>query len=207
MNISQNISLGSCPNDFFIELYKFRPSITIAVILTYSSICILIPILYSIIWYEKFGSDKKRTVLNKLVSSVCWCTIVYYTLIQVPELFRIWFGPFPALFCNFQLVIKNALAIQLLLTFDTMSILRYIFIFWLKNPYGFCDDFWTTYLNLWMFSFSLISQTVSVILPGMLKHKLTFQCTICFHLMGICCILSLYKWSLLLFSLFTLALD
>ena len=167
MNSSHNISLDNCENDFFSELYKIRPVAIIIEIFTFLSIGLLIPILYSIIWYEKFGSDKKRTVLDKLVGSVCWCIIVFYTLIQIPELFRIWFGPFPTLLCNLQLVIKNGLAIQLLLTFDTISILRYIFIFWLKNPYSFCDDFWTTFLNLWMFSFSLISQIVFVILPGM----------------------------------------
>jgi hypothetical protein len=167
MNNSDNNSLDNCANDFFTELYKIQPAVIIGLVLAFLSICIIIPIFYSIIWYEKFGSDKKRTVLNKLVGSVCWCIIFAYVFIQIPELIRYCFGPLPTFVCYLNLVIKNTLSIQLMLTFDAISILRYIFIFWLKNPYSFCDDFWTIFLNLWMFSLALISQIAFAILPGM----------------------------------------
>ena len=167
MNNSINTSMDNHANEFFSEVYKIRPSIIIGVIITSVSICILIPVLYSIIWYEKFGSDKKRTVLNKLAGSVCWCTILVHVLVQIPELIRFCFGPFPTFICYLQLVFKNTLATQLMLIFDTISILKYIFIFWLKNPYNFCDDFWTVFLNLWMFAFSLMSQIIFANLPGM----------------------------------------
>ena len=163
---SHNISKDNCANDFFCELYKIRPSIIIGEIFVFLSTCILIPTLYSIIQYEKFGSDNKRTVLNKLAASICWCAILIEILVQIPEWIRYCFGPLSSFFCYLHLVIKNTLAIQLMLLFDAISILRYIFIFWLKNPYSFCDDFWTVFLNLWMFSFSLMSEIIFVILPG-----------------------------------------
>ena len=166
MDNLQNISVDNCENDFFSEVYTIRPSIIIGVILSSVSICIIIPVLYSIIWYEKFGSDNKRTVLNKLAGSVCWYTILLHVLIQIPELIRYCLGPLPSPFCYFHSVIKYVIAIQLMLIFDTISILRFIFIFWLKNPYRFSDDFWTVFLSLWIFSFSLMSQIVYVSLPG-----------------------------------------
>jgi hypothetical protein len=30
---------------------------------------------YGIIWFERFGSDEKRTLINMLTSSVCWLAI------------------------------------------------------------------------------------------------------------------------------------
>ena len=41
----------------------------------YISIIVLIvgpPMLFSIVWFENFGSDKKRTLLNRLVAMNCW---------------------------------------------------------------------------------------------------------------------------------------
>ena len=166
MDNVHNISVDTYEEDFFSGLYKIRPSENIGVTLPLMSICILIPVLYSIIWYEKFGSDKKRTVLNKLVGSVCWYTIVVYMVVQIPELIRYCYGPLPTFLCYLHLIIKSTLAIQLMLIFDAISILRYIFIFWLKNPFNFSDDFWNVFINLWIFSFSLMSQIVFVILPG-----------------------------------------
>ena len=163
---SHSISMDNHTNDFFAEVYKIRPSIIIGEILVFLSTCLLIPIFCSIIWYEKFGSDNKRTVLNKLAASICWCAILIEILVQIPEWIRYCFGPLPSFFCYLHLVFTNTLAIQVMLIFDAISILRYIFIFWLKNPYSFCDDFWTVFLNLWMFSFSLMSEIIFVILPG-----------------------------------------
>ncbi len=31
--------------------------------------------MYSIIWYERFGSDRKRILTNKFVSMICWSAI------------------------------------------------------------------------------------------------------------------------------------
>ena len=39
------------------------------------SIAVLIlgpPMLFTIVWFENFGSDKKRTFLNRLVAMNCW---------------------------------------------------------------------------------------------------------------------------------------
>ncbi len=39
--------------------------------------------LYSIIWFERFGSDEKRTLLNMLFSMICWTCIGFCLCIQV----------------------------------------------------------------------------------------------------------------------------
>jgi hypothetical protein len=44
--------------------------------------------------------------------------------------------------------------------------LRYIFIFKLKNPAAFHDDFWSYFLNIWVIGFSVISEIILYRLPG-----------------------------------------
>jgi hypothetical protein len=43
---------------------------------------------------------------------------------------------------------------------------KYIFIFWLKDPFNFQDDFWYLFANLWVIIFSVTSQFVYLYLPG-----------------------------------------
>ena len=47
-----------------------------------------------------------------------------------------------------------------------MTLARYVFIFHLKNPARFQDDFWHLFLNIWIVGFGLVSQFVFVYLPG-----------------------------------------
>ncbi len=37
---------------------------------------------------------------------------------------------------------KNVVSVQLMLFLDCIVFARYVYIFWLKNPAGFHDDFW-----------------------------------------------------------------
>ena len=153
-------------SDYFLDLFENRPSKIIAVTSSVVLNMIYLPILYSIIWYEKFGSDKKRTVLNKLVSSICWASICYAIFCQIPLLIRYCKGPLPLWMCYLHIIVSNTITIQLMLFCDAITLLRYLFIFCLKNPSGFCDDFWTSYLNKWIFMFGLVSQIIHIILPG-----------------------------------------
>ena len=54
----------------------------------------------------------------------------------------------------------------MLFLIDAMLIIKYIFIFHLKNPTAVQDDFWTFWINLWTFAFFLLSTTVVNTLPG-----------------------------------------
>jgi hypothetical protein len=37
---------------------------------------------------------------------------------------------------------KNVVSVQLMLFLDCIVFARYVYIFWLKNPAAFHDDFW-----------------------------------------------------------------
>jgi len=56
----------------FSQLFENNPSKIFSISLTVILVVILTFGNFGIVWYEKFGSDKKRTLINKLFASVCW---------------------------------------------------------------------------------------------------------------------------------------
>ena len=62
---------------------------------------IVLPFLYGIIWYEKFGTNSKRTLINQLVCSICWYLIFTVVCLQVPLLIRVIIqDPFNHIICT-----------------------------------------------------------------------------------------------------------
>ena len=106
--------------------------------------------LYCVIWFEKFGSDSKRTLLNMLASQGCWSLIEFVYFIEIPEILRHFSGPFNPFFCFFQQINRSRIYNDLLLQLDAMALIRYMSIFWLKNPAGINDEFWIVVINLFI---------------------------------------------------------
>ena len=46
------------------------------------------------------------------------------------------------------------------------SFVRYIFVFHLKNPVASQDEFWLTFIVIWVFGFTFLTHTVVEYLPG-----------------------------------------
>lgn len=152
--------------DFFEGTYDSRLSIVIGIVTNFASITVALVLLIGILWFERFGSDAKRTIFDKIVSLMCWNGILWIFLAQLPELKRYSVGPMSENFCHFHLFIKNTLSIHMNLLVSTAVVVRHMFIFKLKNPYKFCDDFWTRFINLWIVTFALTSQAVFEIRNG-----------------------------------------
>jgi len=87
-------------------------------------------------------------------------------LVQIPELMRYIFGPLPTAVCICQLWVKNVTFLNAMLFYDAIIVTNYIFIFWLKNPAAFKDDYWNIFLNKWVLGVSSISQLVFMLVPG-----------------------------------------
>jgi hypothetical protein len=124
--------------------------------LSFISITVGTPFLYSVIWFEKFGSDKKRTILNLLFSLSNYLIIFFLWFIQIPETLRYIVGPLPFFICYGQQILRNFFVISMMLFADVIIVIRYAFIFWLKNPAAFHDDFWYCFLSVWNFGFCAI---------------------------------------------------
>ena len=68
--------------------------------------------------------------------------------------------------CYFQQILKTSLNLQSILTCDTITVVRCIFLFVLKNVDRFQDDFWNRFIRIWIVGFCAISQFVFLFLPG-----------------------------------------
>ena len=167
MNVSTHTSFSSETQnmtDFFQVLLENNTAKILCLAFSFFGI-ILGPIfLYIIIWFEKFGSDKKRTLLNMFATMYCWEWIKFMLLVQTIEIVRFLYGPLPQFVCYGQLFIRYSTIYNAMIYMDARILTRYIFIFWLKNPGAFKDDFWILFSTIWIQSFSLLFELVRQIL-------------------------------------------
>jgi hypothetical protein len=136
----------------------------ISIIFTTVSMPVCIVLFYGIIWFERFGSDNKRTLANKLFSMLCWSTICAL-LVCATDIVRYVVGPLPGYVCFIAVIARNAIRTQMVLFYDAILVTRYIFIFWIKNPGGVDDDFWCMFLSFIIISLSTIINFVIYTLP------------------------------------------
>ena len=152
--------------DFFGPVYRLGPiTITLTFLSSFFAIA-LVPFLFSFVWYDWYGSDLKRIFIHRVVSSIFLSCIVHLGLVQIPEILRYFSGPLPLWFCFWHYVLKNTIAMLQLIYFDVIAVARCLFIFRLKNPAMFQDEFWNFFINNLVISLSFLSQTVFAYLPG-----------------------------------------
>ena len=162
--------------DYFQELFEPKISKTIFMAISVVLNLFCVALCFCVIWYERYGLDVKRTIMNQLFSKLCWTGIEFILFITLPEWLRFFYGPFPRLPCWLHLVIKNAIIAKLLFLQTGLIVIQYAWIFWLKNPFAFKDDFWCCFINIWSNIFSVWPHFAFVYLPG--KHPVGYYiCT------------------------------
>ena len=135
MNVTGHI----LATNFFSGLFENRSSKILFMVISIVLILAGLALSYSIIWYERYGLDVQRTIVNQLFSQMCWTGIEFICLITVPEWFRFLYGPFPHLPCWLHVIIKNAVVAKLLFLQTGLIVIRYAWIFWLKNEINLMD--------------------------------------------------------------------
>ena len=140
----------------FDELYRNRMSKILSILFSFTTAPFIAALFYGIVWYERFGTDNKRTLINKLVASQCWAFIQYFSVLQIIETITFIVGGSPSFVCFGQVMMKNSYKTQFLLFFDSSIFVQYLFIFWVKNPAAVNDDFWSHFVSMWIVGFSLI---------------------------------------------------
>ena len=119
---------------YFQEFYSHQglTPITACVFVFGTVIGIFGPI--GIIWYERNCSNRFRTVVNQMVSTGSWFVLLSVVFVFIPDCIRLLcVGPFSEEMCDLQIFVKNVLWSCILLTLDTILVLRYIFIFYVKK--------------------------------------------------------------------------
>ena len=99
---------------------------------------------------------------------MCKVIIVYIAIGISGEIIVALWGPFPQWFCHFQLIFKLFTVTVLFLLVDCILIVRYVLIFWMKNACIAHDDFWNTFLLIWVLCFGGILQQIYAFMPGKL---------------------------------------
>lgn len=125
----------------------------------------------SLIWYEQFGSDSKRTLLNMLVSGLAWSMMEYLMFISGSDIFRYYYGNMPHTVCVLRTTLQGSLLLQLLLFVTAIVVTKYVFIFHLRNPTALDDKFWILFVNMWIRKFAYLTQIISTLLPGKNNFK------------------------------------
>ena len=109
-------------------------------------VLMLTPILlhqFGIIWYEKNGRFRYRTVINRLFSSFCLAVTCFHLVLCIPESMRIMGGPLNETFCSIRILLQKFLGFYCFLTFDAITLIRYTYIFKVANFAVIDDDFVT----------------------------------------------------------------
>ena len=70
----------SCYADFYLGI----PEI-LGLFFSFLNITIMNLSFYTIIWYERFGTNQNRTLINQFVTFACWIAIANNILLQIPE--------------------------------------------------------------------------------------------------------------------------
>jgi hypothetical protein len=144
-----------------------NPPKVISLLISAFVVILFVPIFCAIIWYERFGNDKKRTLIHQLFAFICWICAAYLAVGKTGDIFISIFAILlPTWFCVSHAFLKSLTSIALLLTVDLILVTRYFFIFWLQNPASVQDDFWCRFLSIWITGFSMATQFVYFFWPG-----------------------------------------
>ena len=163
-----NLSYGnhSEKSDFFEGIYSDGPYITLSVVVLFVGVVLGITGPISIIWYERNCSNRYRTIINQLFAQLAWYILIYTLLIYIPEVIRFWYGPYGESYCDFLVVSRNVIWDSVLLTLDCIVVLRYLFIFKLKNFAVICDDVLARIFNSSIIIVSFWAAFVKRVTPG-----------------------------------------
>ena len=75
-------------NDYFSGLFENRVSKVFSLAFSWFGSIVCIGMLYSIIWYERFGSDYKRTLINRLFVFFWYCPLLWEASVQQVDILR-----------------------------------------------------------------------------------------------------------------------
>ena len=169
-----NVSLKS--NFIEIDFSVKNPLLIFSLLLSVLVAILGPPLLFAVIWFERFGDDKKRTLLNMFVNMTCWTGIGFIILGQVPEIIIYTSGPLPLLFCQLHSIVRLSIICSMLMFMNAIIVFRFVYIFKLKNPAAFRDDFWCLFVSLWIYMTSFIFITT---LNTLANHQImpNFICT------------------------------
>ena len=158
--------------DFYSKVFEFNPLLVCCLLISILALIIGPLLLYCIIWFERYGTDQRRTLLNMFTSMYCWVMIQFFVFVHSTEIARVIFGPLPEFICHLQFISRFAFADMFMLCKNFSVLTKYIFIVWLKNPAAFNDEFWAVFACLWIQGYSFLIEFIRFMLRN--SQSITF---------------------------------
>ena len=152
--------------NFFEDDLDLNPIKIFGIVISILNIAIVSLFMYAIIWYEKYGTNQNRTLINHFVASACWTGIAYNIILQIPEVIVAFGFTLGRLFCTCSLMLKCILIIHYSSLAGSVAIVKYLYIFVFKNSTGRFDEFWCFFINIFILVIAFVSQFVFQFLPG-----------------------------------------
>jgi hypothetical protein len=150
----------------FKVLLQNHPSKIVSNILAVVTILVFVPLYYFLVWYEHNFQWHRRTLLNQLNAFFCQNIMCYLVFVMGGDILVSMINPLPAWYCHLQVFLKGLSVYLLIVTIDVILLVKYAFIFWLKNPASVPDGFWIVFLGFWITGFTCLSQIIYFYLPG-----------------------------------------
>jgi hypothetical protein len=128
--------------NFFHEFYKFDFVKSVYLICNIILTLICPAFLYGIVWYEKNSSNLRyRTLINQLLSHLCFLLLLGCILANPLSIFSIIFGPFGSESCNVMLLVGRYLFACAIVELTLRQVIKYFYIFQWKYIVRINDDF------------------------------------------------------------------
>ena len=173
-HFNETINITKNKNTFE-NIYAFNWSMKLGFVSSFINFLFFTPLFFAIAWYERYGTNQNRTLLNQLVSSICWVSIVQNCTILPLDIIVNLFGPFQLEYCTVYQVYRNSLSLNLLILITFITIVKYVYIFVLNNPAGIHSEIWCLFINMFSTGFSFLAQAVFMFLPGR-QPKIIYWC-------------------------------
>ena len=109
--------------------YERDPSKFALIVVSFVINLICFLLFYGIIWFERFGSDSKRMLTNKLVSMICWNGIVGVPIIYLSDTLMFFLAPLSKETCFFIGLFRFVMKSNLMMFLNAIVISKFAFIF------------------------------------------------------------------------------
>jgi hypothetical protein len=114
-------------------------------------------LLYSIIWYENYGSDAHyRTVINILLSHICWISLFKCLTDRILYVIMIAFGPFSTSACDFLTAANRYSFLYMFKEVLLWQLMKYLYIFHWGSMALIDDNFISIFVTLLNFLLSAV---------------------------------------------------
>ena len=150
----------------FRAVFDWNASKTIEIFASLINIVFVSPFYFYVVWYERFGANHQRSLINQLLASVCASGVAYNVFVQTLDILVTAFGPFSFMFCHFRRLVRSSITLQVMLMTTAITVVKFVYIFVLRSPPDSNLEFWNTFICLWTLTCSFACQFVYQFLPG-----------------------------------------